>query len=734
MACPRSIRHALFFLLCLCVFQGLPAQASPFDSFILHYHRSQADYEGWGLHVWGPGVRFDQPVTWARPIMPEGRDDFGVIFRVGLTPSASQVSFILHLGERKNSPDDVIVRLAQQGYEVWVLESDRKVYSSRPRLSGEPEPSPSPQASLLATTSPLPGGISPSPGSERLASAEATQLPAATLVPAKTQIPAATTQAVASPQTTQAPARQTSGAKLSAREAELEAANAELGAKNSELEEKLEALSKSLSGKKEIPILWWISLAILGAALTGIGATGWILYAKQRARTLREKTRAEEAGRDLLREIESKLMQKSTIDELTGLPNRSGLNQLLPIILAKARRYKKQAALLYIDLDHFKPINDTHGHEAGDYVLKTVAERFKECLRDSDYLCRLGGDEFVVLVEELLDARFLGAIAQKILSAAQVGFFIGGEELHVTASIGLAVFPHDGRDASSLLRNADAAMYSAKEGGKNAFHYYSAEQNVHALQRRALVENLEQALARREFSLVYQPIYRAEGRHIIGMEALARWNHKDLGALPPGQFLPLAEDSGLMEELGAWLVSSAISHLAAWRRGGELVDLYLNLSTRQFYAPGFRAQLESELVRSGCPASALVLELSEESLLVNPEESMDLLLGLKDLGLRILLDNFGSGYAALSTLRKYPLDAIKLDRDILEGVPGDADNEGMTKAALAVGKSFNLQTIVCGVESAEQADFLKDSGVSFIQGFYLSKPLGPDAILDLLKS
>ncbi|NNM67230.1 MAG: EAL domain-containing protein, partial [Spirochaetales bacterium] len=496
-----------------------------------------------------------------------------------------------------------------------------------------------------------------------------------------------------------------------------EAEVADLKNKNAELKVEL----KRSRAQEAAP--WWpaalgLTLALIAVMIVAFG----LLVLSFKKRIVRERRAQQESVQNLVKDTESRLLQKAVHDELTGLPNRAALNQTLGHAVTKARRYNRKLAVLFIDLDHFKPINDSLGHEAGDFVLKTIAERFRSCLRSTDMVARLGGDEFVVLVEDIVDQRFLGGVTQKLLSAAQGAFNVAGQEVHVSASIGIAFFPQDGREAQTLLKNADAAMYKAKESGRNSFQYYCDEQNTHSLERQALAASIGHALSSGELSVVYQPIIGLGAGQPLSFEALVRWHHKDLGNVLPHQFIPLAEDAGLFEPIHDWIVLSALKKGLEGRSAGQVIGVNVNVTDHTFYSPQWVSHLRESLEKTQFPPEKLTLEITEETLLMNPDEALEILQTLKSLGVLLLLDNFGVGWASLSSLKRFPLDAVKLDKSLLGGVPGETDAENMLLALLGAARQLEITTIVVGVETAAQKAFLEKAQCPWAQGFFFGQP------------
>ena len=424
------------------------------------------------------------------------------------------------------------------------------------------------------------------------------------------------------------------------------------------------------------------------------------------------------------KQAEERIRHLAHYDELTGLANRSMFSQRLSHALAQARRNGMQLAVLFIDLDRFKNINDTLGHEAGDSVLKEVAERLQGCLRESDTVGRLGGDEFVVLLEGIPQSMHCAEVAQKILTAVARPFALDTQEFHLTASIGISTYPADSEDVQSLLKNADIAMYRAKELGKNNFQFYSAQMNIHTLERLALESSLRGALERNEFLLHYQPKVDIRSGRIIGMEALVRWQHPTKGLIPPMQFIPLAEETGLIVPIGEWVLRTACARNKSWQEQGlPPLRIAVNLSARQFTHENLLQDVARVLNETGLDAAFLELEITESMVMHDPEHAIELLNKLKAMGISISIDDFGTGYSSLSYLKRFPIDSVKIDRSFIRDLPLDGDDAAITQAIIAMAHGLKLKVIAEGVETGEQLSFLRAHKCDEMQGYYFSKPL-----------
>ena len=444
-------------------------------------------------------------------------------------------------------------------------------------------------------------------------------------------------------------------------------------------------------------------------------------------------------GQSRIRESEIKLGHARRVeylayhDGLTGLPNRSMFSKLLGQSISAAHRYDRQLAVAFLDLDRFKQINDTLGHDAGDQLLQEVSTRLKGCVRESDTVARLGGDEFVVLLPDLSDPKDAVAVAQKILGVMARPFTLIGHEFRVTASIGISAYPHDGLDEQTLTKNADIAMYQAKAEGKNNFQFYSATLNANSLERLTLESSLRHALEHNEFRLRYQAKRDIGSGRITGMEALLRWEHPDLGLLAPMQFIPMAEETGLMIPIGRWVLETACSQNVAWQKAGApRLSIAVNLTARQFTDERLLEDVSVVLQRTGMDPHLLEFEIGESVLIRDVEATLRILAGLKRLGIRIAIDDFGIGYSSLKTLQRFPLDTIKIDRSFIKGIASDPENAGLADAIITMGRNLSLTVVAQGVETGEQAEILRAHACDQLQGFYLNRPMPADEFTELL--
>jgi len=417
-------------------------------------------------------------------------------------------------------------------------------------------------------------------------------------------------------------------------------------------------------------------------------------------------------------------------DALTGLPNRALLIDRLNQALHKAGRSTQQVAVLFLDLDHFKTINDSLGHPVGDGLLCEVADRLRTCVRASDTVARLGGDEFVVVLSELEGLEATARVVAHLTDAIARPMTIEGHLLQVTPSIGVSLFPRDGRDVSSLLKNADNAMYHAKSAGRATYRFFSEEMDARAHERFRIEADLRRALVNDEFVLHYQTQVDALTGRVTGVEALIRWQHPDRGLLSPATFLPVAEDSGLIVPLGDWILKTACQQARAWKDAGHRVRVAVNLSAKQFNQGGLLESVARVLGDLEMPPQCLELELTE-SLLVEPtEQTLAVLVGLNTMGVRLSVDDFGTGYSSLSYLKRFPLNQIKVDKSFVQGLTVDSSDRAIVEAVVALARALGLATIAEGVETATQADILRQIGCDTLQGYFFCRP-APAA--DILK-
>jgi diguanylate cyclase (GGDEF)-like protein/PAS domain S-box-containing protein len=424
------------------------------------------------------------------------------------------------------------------------------------------------------------------------------------------------------------------------------------------------------------------------------------------------------------KQAEDRLQFLASHDPLTRLPNRSALIEAIDHAIIDSAEAVPALAVMFIDLDRFKLINDSFGHQAGDEVLHEIAARLTQAAERFGLVARLGGDEFTLLVRDFDSHEALGRMAEEVLAALARPMRVEQHEVFVSGSIGISVYPNDGIDASTLLKNADAAMYRAKEAGKNTYQFFDADMNTQTFERLLMESGLRQALERGEFELHYQPQLSCDGMTLEGVEALIRWRHPQLGLVPPVRFIPLAEETGLIKPIGAWVLREACYQMVAWDRTGLAVPrLAVNLSARQFEQHTLLNEVNDVLAATGLQPARLELEITESMLMQNPQEAVLLLRELKALGVKLSIDDFGTGYSSLSTLKRFPLDYLKVDRSFIEGLPDDGDSAAITEAIIAMARKLHFTVIAEGVETAAQGAFLRQAGCAILQGYFFSKPL-----------
>jgi diguanylate cyclase (GGDEF)-like protein/PAS domain S-box-containing protein len=431
------------------------------------------------------------------------------------------------------------------------------------------------------------------------------------------------------------------------------------------------------------------------------------------------------------KQVEHELLHLANHDVLTGLPNRALLQDRLAQACAHSARSGKPFAFMLIDLDRFKNINDSLGHGVGDRVLVEVARRLKDAVRACDTVARLGGDEFVLLLVDVVRPEDVAAFARKMQAALEPALAIDEHEFFPTASVGISLYPRDGHDKQSLLKNADTAMYRAKAAGRNTFQFYTLEMNERALERLTLEGRLQHALERDEFVLVYQPQVDIASGAVVGMEALLRWRVGGEDVIAPDEFIPIAEECGLIVPLGEWVLRAACAQSRAWREAGlPAWKMAVNLSARQFKHPGMEAMIATVLRETGCAANTLELEITESVILDDPHEAARTLHRLSAMGIELSIDDFGTGYSSLSYLKRFPINALKIDRSFVRDISTDPDDAAIAHAITVLAHSMNLKVVAEGVETRDQLDFLRSQRCDQMQGFYFSRPLPPAQIVE----
>jgi diguanylate cyclase (GGDEF)-like protein/PAS domain S-box-containing protein len=435
------------------------------------------------------------------------------------------------------------------------------------------------------------------------------------------------------------------------------------------------------------------------------------------------------------RAMAAQMTHSAQHDFLTGLPNRMLLNDRVSQAIVLAPRHSKRVAVLFLDLDGFKHINDSLGHPTGDKLLQSIAKRLVSCVRTSDTVSRQGGDEFVVLLSEMEQSEDAAISALRLLQAVAEAHTIDHHDLHVTTSIGVSVFPDDGKDAETLIKNADTAMYQAKENGRQSYQFFRPAMNVRAVERQSIEENLRRALERREFTLQYQPKIRLRTGEITGAEALLRWTHPVRGPVSPAQFIPVAEDCGLILPIGQWVLREACKQAQAWVDAGlALGTMAVNISSMEFRDDNFLASVFATLSETGFDPKLLELELTESVLMKRAESAATVLKTLRAKGVQIAVDDFGTGYSSLSYLRKFPIDALKIDQSFVRQISAAPDDTTIVTAVISMGRSLKLRVVAEGVETREELAFLQTHLCDEAQGYYFSRPVLPQQFAMLLKT
>jgi diguanylate cyclase (GGDEF)-like protein/PAS domain S-box-containing protein len=435
------------------------------------------------------------------------------------------------------------------------------------------------------------------------------------------------------------------------------------------------------------------------------------------------------------RAMSQQMTHSAQHDLLTNLPNRLLLNDRISQAISLAGRRKRSLAVLFLDLDRFKNINDSLGHAIGDELLQSVAKRLLAAVRTSDTVSRQGGDEFVILLSEIASPEGAATTAKKLLQSLTAAYLIGAQELHIGGSIGISVYPADGKDAGTLIKNADTAMYQAKEHGRNRFQFFTAEMNLKAVERQALESSLRRALDRNEFLLHYQPKVNLDTSAITGVEALIRWQHPERGLVPPSQFVPIAEDCGLILEIGRWALREACRQARAWQRAGlASLPMAVNVSAVEFRDKGFVEGVRKALSDAGLEARYLELELTEGVLMEDAASTASTLQELKKMGVHLAVDDFGTGYSSLSYLRRFPIDVLKIDQSFVQRITAEPDDSTIVSAIINMGRSLKRLVVAEGIETQEQRAFLQAQHCEQGQGYLFSRPLSAAEFADLLRA
>ncbi|MEA3418059.1 MAG: EAL domain-containing protein [Campylobacterota bacterium] len=444
---------------------------------------------------------------------------------------------------------------------------------------------------------------------------------------------------------------------------------------------------------------------------------------------------------ELIRKSEKLKEQKEVFehlayhDILTGLPNRTLFHDRIEHAVEKAKRNKTEFAVLFLDIDRFKEINDTFGHQIGDGVLRIVADRLHEELRALDSIARLGGDEFTVLVEDLNNIYSTEDIAQKLIQVLKDPIEVKGYKFYITNSIGISIYPHDGEDAEVLLESADSAMYAAKRDGGNMHQYHTREMTEQAYERVMLESSIRQAVNNEEFVLHYQPQINTQTGELIGVEALVRWQQPEMGVVFPVSFMPLVEATGLIISLGEWVLHTAATQMTAWQKKGfDPGHIAVNLSVKQLRDESIIAMIENVLRETECKPEWIEFEITESYTMKNPDQSIKLLKRIKEIGVGLAIDDFGTGFSSLSYLKRLPVDMLKIDRSFISDIPGNHENEKLVKTIISMSENLGLEVLAEGVETEEQKLFLQQKGCSNIQGYLYAKPMSADEIAEMFKT
>jgi diguanylate cyclase (GGDEF)-like protein len=437
----------------------------------------------------------------------------------------------------------------------------------------------------------------------------------------------------------------------------------------------------------------------------------------------------------LAREAAVQMTHTAEHDFLTGLPNRMLVNDRISQAIAIAARHQTKVAVLFLDLDGFKHINDSLGHPTGDLLLQSVAKRLVKCVRAADTISRQGGDEFVVLLSEVARTEDAAITARRMLEAVARTHFVQEQGLHVSTSIGVSVYPDDGADAETLIKNADTALYQAKEHGRQRYQFFKAEMNVRAVQRQSIEEDLRRAVTGKQLALHYQPKVDLRTGIIIGAEGLLRWTHPTRGPVPPAQFIPVAEECGLIVPIGSWVLREACRQAREWADAGlSPIPVAVNISAVEFRSEGFLEGVFAVLAQTGLDPSMLELELTESVLMRRVEFTASVLQTLREKGVKVAVDDFGTGYSSLSYLRKFPVDALKIDQSFVRQITTSPRETAIVTAIIGMGRSLGLKVIAEGVETKQELEFLRSQKCEQGQGYYFSRPVPAEPFAQLLRT
>ena len=502
----------------------------------------------------------------------------------------------------------------------------------------------------------------------------------------------------------------------------------------------LEAIRRAHAAAPGVPLVVLTGLEDESLAVQALqlGAQDYLMKGQIEARGLLRALRYAVERKTMERaalSMSRQMAHSAEHDFLTGLPNRMLLNDRVGQAIALAKRHMKKVAVLFLDLDGFKHINDSLGHPTGDKLLQSVAKRLVDCIRGSDSVSRQGGDEFVVLLLDLEQAEDAAVTARRMLEAVAQPHSIDHHDLHVTASIGVSVYPDDGLDAETLIKNADTAMYQAKENGRRSFQFFKPAMNVRAVERQFIEEGLQRALERREFVLHYQPKVNLTTGAITGAEALLRWTHPTRGPVSPVDFIPVAEDCGLILPIGAWVVREACAQARAWMDAGlPVTSMAVNVSAMEFRNKNFLNGLFAILAETGLDPRSLELELTESVLMKHAASAATILQTLRKRGIQAAVDDFGTGYSSLSYLQKFPVDALKIDQSFVRQISTAGDDTTIVKAVIGMARNLKLRVIAEGVETLEELAFLRAYRCDEAQGYYFSRPVLPQQFAIMLRN